>query len=72
MELVKGLAEQRVLLQNVSWETYERLIFEHEERPVPRFFYDRGAGDRELIQRSRVDKPRRCAAGRRAGGEVGR
>ena len=42
MELVKGPAEQRVLLRNVSWETYERLISEREERPVPRFFYDRG------------------------------
>ena len=42
MELAKGPAEQRVLLRNVSWETYERLIAEREERPVPRFFYDRG------------------------------
>jgi len=42
MELAKGPAEQRVLLRNVSWETYERLISEREERPVPRFFYDRG------------------------------
>lgn len=42
MELVKGSAEQRVLLRNVSWETYERLVSEREERPVPRFFYDRG------------------------------
>jgi hypothetical protein len=42
MELVKGPAEQRVLLRNTSWETYERLISEREERPVPRFFYDRG------------------------------
>ena len=40
--MVKGSAEQRVLLRNVSWETYERLISEREERRVPRFFYDRG------------------------------
>ncbi|MCA1717577.1 MAG: Uma2 family endonuclease [Actinobacteria bacterium] len=40
--MVKGPTEQRVLLRNVSWETYERLISEREERPVPRFFYDRG------------------------------
>jgi Uma2 family endonuclease len=39
---VKSPAEGRVLLRNVSWETYERLIAEREERPVPRFFYDRG------------------------------
>ena len=31
-----------MLLRNVSWETYERLIDEREERRVPRFFYDRG------------------------------
>lgn len=42
METVKGPAEGRVLLRNVSWETYKRLIAEREERPVPRFFYDRG------------------------------
>ncbi len=42
METVKTPAERRVLLRNVSWETYERLIEEREERPVPRFFYDRG------------------------------
>ena len=29
-------------LHNVGWETYERLREEREERPTPRFFYDRG------------------------------
>jgi Uma2 family endonuclease len=42
VELVRSATEQRVLLRNVSWETYQRLIAEREERPVPRFFYDRG------------------------------
>lgn len=42
MQVVKGPAEQRMLLRNVSWETYERLIAEREERRKPRFFYDRG------------------------------
>ena len=42
MEVVKGPPEQRVLLRNVSWETYERLLEEREERRSPRFFYDRG------------------------------
>lgn len=42
MEAVKSPTEQRVLLRNVSWETYERLVAEREERQVPRFFYDRG------------------------------
>ena len=31
-----------MLLRNVSWETYERLLEEREERRSPRFFYDRG------------------------------
>jgi Uma2 family endonuclease len=42
VETVKSPPDGRVLLHNVSWETYERLIAEREERPVPRFFYDRG------------------------------
>ncbi|CAA9449511.1 Flavodoxin reductases (ferredoxin-NADPH reductases) family 1 [uncultured Rubrobacteraceae bacterium] len=42
MKTVKSPAEGRVLFRNASWETYERLMAEREERPVPRFFYDRG------------------------------
>ncbi|MGH3085799.1 MAG: hypothetical protein ACRDSJ_00605 [Rubrobacteraceae bacterium] len=42
MDTVKTPAEGRVLLRNASWGTYERLLEEREERPVPRFFYDRG------------------------------
>ena len=42
MEAVKSRAEGRVLLHNVSWETYKRLIDERKDRSVPRFFYDRG------------------------------
>ncbi len=42
METVKSPPEQRVLLRNVSWETYERLLAEREESRVPRFAYDRG------------------------------
>ena len=42
METVKGPAEQRVVLHNVSWETYERLLAEHADRSAPRFAYDRG------------------------------
>ena len=39
---MKNLAEGRVLLRNVSWGTYERLMDEQEERAAPRFFYDQG------------------------------
>ncbi|MBA2619318.1 MAG: Uma2 family endonuclease [Rubrobacter sp.] len=42
VEVVKSPAEQRMLLENASWGTYERLIAEREERRTPRFFYDRG------------------------------
>lgn len=42
METLKSPPEGRVLLRNVSWETYERLIAEREERPGLRFSYDRG------------------------------
>ena len=33
---------QRVILRQVSWETYERLLTEHEQCSSPRFTYDRG------------------------------
>lgn len=42
METVKGPAEQRVILHNASWGTYERLMDERGDRRVPRFAYDRG------------------------------
>lgn len=42
METVKGPAEQKVILSNVSWETYEGLLEDHLDRSAPRFTYDRG------------------------------
>jgi Uma2 family endonuclease len=33
---------QRVILRHVSWETYERLLAEHEQCSSPRFTYDHG------------------------------
>lgn len=42
METVKGPAEQRVVLYDVSWETYERLLADHLDNSVPHFTYDRG------------------------------
>ena len=42
METVKSPAEGKVLLRNVSWETYERLLEDHLERRKPHFYYDRG------------------------------
>lgn len=42
METIKSPAEQRVVLTNVSWETYERLLADYLDRSVPHFTYDRG------------------------------
>lgn len=42
METVKSSAEQRVLLRNISWETYERLLDERGDSRAPRFAYDQG------------------------------
>ena len=42
METIKSPAEQRILLENVSWETYEDLLSSRGENRVPRFTYDRG------------------------------
>ena len=35
-------ATQKVILDNISWESYQRLMEERGERPKPRYAYDRG------------------------------
>jgi Uma2 family endonuclease len=42
MATVFSPAEQRVILRNISWETYERLLAERGESSSPRFTYDQG------------------------------
>ena len=42
MRDVLSLPEQRVVLHNVSWETYERLLAEHIDCSSPRFTFDHG------------------------------
>jgi Uma2 family endonuclease len=42
METVLSPPERLVILTGVSWETYERLLAEHEECGGPRFTYDEG------------------------------
>ena len=42
METVKSPAEQRVVLHNIGWHTYERLLADHQNNSAPRFTYDRG------------------------------
>src|SRR5919112_5545286 len=50
METAKSRAEQRVLLRNISWETYERLLDERGDSRVPRLAYD--WGDLEIMSPS--------------------
>lgn len=42
MPTVDCSQEQRVVMRNVSWETYERLLEDHISCSAPRFTYDRG------------------------------
>jgi Uma2 family endonuclease len=42
MATVLSLPEQRVILRNISWETYERLLVEKADCRNPRLAYDRG------------------------------
>ena len=42
METIKKPAEQRIVLHDIGWETYERLLADHEDSGAPRFAYDRG------------------------------
>jgi Uma2 family endonuclease len=42
MESAFAPAEQRILLRNVSWDTFERLLAEHVDVAAPRFNFDRG------------------------------
>ena len=39
---VLTLPEQRVVLEDVSWGTYEHLLADHLDKSVPRFTFDRG------------------------------
>ena len=42
MAIALRAPEQRVLLDNITWDLYERLLAAHRDRSVPRFIYDRG------------------------------
>jgi Uma2 family endonuclease len=42
MATVPYVSDQRVVLHDVSWETYERLLADHLDCSAPRFTYDRG------------------------------
>lgn len=42
MATVLSASEQKIILHNVRWETYESLLADHFDRSAPRFTYDRG------------------------------
>jgi Uma2 family endonuclease len=42
MPTVVSPPEQRIVLDNIPWDVYERLLAAHRDRSVPRFTYDRG------------------------------
>ena len=61
MTAVLHLPEQKVILKGVSWETYERLLAEHEEESGTRFAYDSGTLE-ILVPSPRHEKPNRLLA----------
>ena len=42
MAVAQDVHEQRMVLYNVGWDTYERLLRDHANASAPRFTYDRG------------------------------
>lgn len=42
MATVLSVPEQRIVLHDISWDTYERILNAHKDRSVPRFTYDSG------------------------------
>ncbi len=61
MATVLSPPEQKVILQGVSWETYERLLAEHPESAGPRFTYDNGWLEVMVLSRKH-EKPNRTLA----------
>lgn len=61
MSTVVSPPEQRIILENTSWETYERLLAEHPNSQSPRFTYDNGRLELMVISR-RHEQPNRKLA----------
>ena len=61
MAAVLHLPEQKVILKGVSWDTYERLLAEHEGESGTRFTYDSGMLE-ILVPSARHEKPNRILA----------
>lgn len=43
MSTILNSTEQKLILRNISWETYESLLADHADSSAPRFTYDKGA-----------------------------
>jgi Uma2 family endonuclease len=54
--------EHVVILHNVSWETYERLLADREDQPGTHFIYDQGELEIMVMSR-RHERPNRILAG---------
>ena len=61
MATVVSQPERLVILEGVSWETYERLITEHGEKCGTRFTYDEGVLE-IMVLSSRDEEPNRTLA----------
>jgi Uma2 family endonuclease len=61
METVRTPSEQRTVLHNISWETYERLLADHLDSGSPRFAYDRGELEIMVVS-ARHERPNRLIA----------
>jgi len=61
MATVESLPERLVILEGVTWETYERLITEHGERSGTRFTFDEGVLQIMVVS-SRHEIPNRTLA----------
>lgn len=61
METVKTPSEQRTLLHNISWKTYEHLLADHRDSSSPRFAYDRGELEIMVVSSSH-ERPNRLIA----------
>jgi Uma2 family endonuclease len=55
------MMENKVVLHGVSWETYQRLLNEHQESPGTRFTYDEGTIE-IMVRCARHEEPNRDLA----------
>ena len=61
MATVTSPAERLVILEGVSWETYERLLAEHEDQNGTRFSYNEGTLE-IMVLSARHEQPNRILA----------